>query len=398
MPTLAVNSVRTSYRAQHRGPFEIGTNLYIVVNESNVGADKLRMYKSTDDGTTWIEKDPSNAPSTYKTGGFSRFRSDTQQDGATLYVGYIETGGTLNIIAFSSTTDTWGTIISGGPSIASTSNYMIFSLVRRVSGEYMVFWSDTYVASYTGVQAALYSGGAWGVPFSTSATAGLVGACSDSTGRTYVFMWYPDSVYDHQIQCRTYTYPGNVLSSVIIVCTDNTAVGAGGFISLPVIYTPTNGIESICLSYARTIRYPLSGGGIQAEKAHTAFAISPIGDSPVFTTEEVSYLNTPVGFGSEESQDLLVIPVDGEPYVLWVTPGRFPRAAVYNFKDGCSMRWQKLNTSLVNNIVDPSLPSDWDYVGLIEGRYLSTREKVGILIYTYAVSPLSGYQLYYMEL
>jgi len=392
-PYLITTNVNLPRQAQHTGPFEIGTDLYVAAYDESGATDRVRMYKSTNDGATWSEQDSSNAPVCYKASTHGRRSIDIQQSGSILYVGYLEVGGTFNIVEFSS--GTWGATITGGPLIGNVSNPIGVNncFVRRASGDYLALWGINSGGGILDIRGQVYSGGAWGVAFTVSTDVGdLVGACVDSTGRTYIVMTDQVSFQDNKIVCRTYTYPGNVLSPADVIITED-LISLGTYTSLPSTYTPTNGVESVGLAYSRGVRYPWELG-FQTTQGHIAYATAVISDAPVFTVEEVNYLNTPVGEPSSQLSDISASTGSGEPTVFWITPTYIPRGIVYNMKDSCSLEWGQLNTELINIITNSSF-SGWDYVDSVHASYLSARAKHGILI---SASVSSDYRLYYMEL
>jgi hypothetical protein len=392
MPTIITSAVVIPQFSQHHGPFEIGANLYAAAYDNTGGTDRIRMYKSTDGGANWTEQDAANALTAYKATTYGQRFIDIQQDGSTLYVGFLEVGGAFNIAPFSG--DLWGALITGGPTIGGVSNPRVttISFVRRSAGEYMVFW----ITGTPDTRGALYSGGAWGSAFTVSTTATVVGACADSSARTWIFMAEPNGSMDNSIICRTYT-SANVLSAADIpVATD--LISLGFLVGLPVVYTPTGGLETVAIAYPRGIQYP-GYVGFQTTTAHMAYAYSVAKDAPVFTNEEINYLNNPIGEGAFGEQDYVTCIKNGIPTVFWVSGVANIKYwdLVYNARgDSCSSNWETLNTWAFN-LVEGTTPSNASGVEMIEGRYLSGRGKCGLLVYLNTVSP-SDFAVYYMEI
>jgi len=393
MPNIITTNVSTPQFAQHSGPFEIGANLYAAAYDQSGGTDRVRMYKSTDNGINWTEQDSATAPTCYKATAFGRRLIDIQQNGSVLYVGYLEVGGTFNIVQFSS--DLWGATITGGPTIGGVANPTIgvLSFVRRSANEYLVFWQTV-----NDVMGSLYEdpggGPVWSAPFTISTTARLIGSCVDSSARVYIFMMDAGGGIDNTILLRTYT-SGNVLSvSDITVATD--LVSYGSYVGLPVVYTPIDGLESICIAYARGIRYP-GFVAFQTLTPHMAFAQAVIGDTPVFTLEEITYLDNPIGSAAFQEQDYVVCIKSGEPTVFWVstTGNTFYWEIMYNRKDSCSSRWANLNTVLLNLVIGTT-PTNASQIEMIQGRYLPIRDKIALVIYLITTSP-SDFAMYYVE-
>jgi hypothetical protein len=392
MPNLVTSLVSTPNYAQHAGPFEIGADLYAAAFDESGGTDKVRMYKSADGGGTWTEQDAANAPSSYSNafGNGHRF-IDVQQAGATLYVGFLSTGGAFHIAPF--TSDTWDSIISGGPTLGGVSIYNSF--VRRSAGEYLIFYAVAGVPPLKTMTGALYSGGSWGSPFTVTSANAMIGAVSDSSGRSLIF--FEKGIAsggvggdENHLLLRTYT-AGNVLSADFDITADLNDLGL--ISGLPAVYTNADGLEVVSIAYVRAIQF--EGTLDESLTMHSAFATARTADSPVFTLEEISYMNNPIGIGAYFEQDFVICSnALGEAVVVWMCGiGPAGLQLVSNRKDSCSNRWASLNSVLFDTVIGTS-PSDTNNVEMVEGRYLPTRNKIGLLVY---LNTTSGFGVYYME-
>lgn len=97
------------------GPYSYNGNLYVALESNPPGSgDYIHVYKSSDDGQTWSEQDSSNKKN-YEVRALNT-NFDTFRSGSKLYITYIPFSGTqLSIAEFDMSTDTWGTVITGGP-------------------------------------------------------------------------------------------------------------------------------------------------------------------------------------------------------------------------------------------------------------------------------------------
>lgn len=145
----------SSHRALMHGPFENGTNLYAVLIDDT--ADTLEVWKSTDSGDSWSEQDSGN----HKTVVASQACCHTVQSGTTLYIAYLIASDVVNIVPFSMATDTYGTVITGGPTAAVAGTASALSppiLSRRSDGDYVVLHNGpTQSIMGTGYRRVLYS-------------------------------------------------------------------------------------------------------------------------------------------------------------------------------------------------------------------------------------------------
>jgi hypothetical protein len=130
--------------------------------------DKIRVYKSTDLGVTWVEKDSANAPQFYQSNTSSPIDTfyNSANCGSRLRITYVPQGGSpgataIAIIEFDMSTDTWGAPLTGGP---IPGDDMRFKTVLLVNGStYRTIFQDLTGASRWRVSVATYNG-SWSSP------------------------------------------------------------------------------------------------------------------------------------------------------------------------------------------------------------------------------------------
>lgn len=124
------------------GPVIDGSNLYALLTD-NTG---FEMMKSTDGGVTWTAMDPGGAPATG--GGSGWFDLPTH----TFWTCYADLVNQLGVAKFDTTTDTWTTVATGGPSTG-----LGYGCVIRSDGSLFCCYSGT---TTTGLTALSFDTGA----------------------------------------------------------------------------------------------------------------------------------------------------------------------------------------------------------------------------------------------
>jgi hypothetical protein len=194
------------------------TNRYIVTVDTNrfvVGSSTdhtLRVWKSTDSGSTWVEADGANRKAIKYQPGASPLNGGAiawcDFDGATVHIAYLlqeaasGSQGFIEIVTFSTASDTWGSVITGGPTTLNysgqqyTAGFTGFTINRRGS-DYVVHYQGTKEnvgGNKDRVYRAVYSGGAWGAGVAVDGQAGLntnfaiTGTVAGASSRIHVFM------------------------------------------------------------------------------------------------------------------------------------------------------------------------------------------------------------------
>jgi len=119
-PTETI-SLPDSAFSQHSGPYEYGGKLYGVFVDPVSG--HVEIWASTDSGATWAEEDSGNHPALKNVAYFRGV--GVHRVGDTLWLAYLVGGappvgydarsGQITITSFSMASETWGSLITGGP-------------------------------------------------------------------------------------------------------------------------------------------------------------------------------------------------------------------------------------------------------------------------------------------
>lgn len=161
-PAIISSGARQDFKTgyDHIGPFEFSSpsRLYIVLRQSDFGTGWLDVYKSTDGGATSTAQDHANRPLN------TRFYAAAQQGNNICVVwsdGTAPTANPLRFQIFDASTDTWGAVVSGGPTPTGAGDN--FYVMASSTGVFYV----VYMVRVSGTQFFLavtpISGGAWGV-------------------------------------------------------------------------------------------------------------------------------------------------------------------------------------------------------------------------------------------
>lgn len=169
-PPLLINNATDRGTAMFSGPFEIGSNLYIVTQQDSLSfppppasgtpSPGIHVWKSPDFGLTWTLQDPTHAPATPT-------RFDTVLVGTTIYIAYSDyTSNVLKITTFNTTTNLYGTIVSSGYDITvapprtgalSNGTVYIFYVNSDTTLRYTTFASGVFGSELTFSAAATQS-------------------------------------------------------------------------------------------------------------------------------------------------------------------------------------------------------------------------------------------------
>lgn len=155
LPTAGA-PVRNDSNTGLGGPFEVGSSLYSFAKTQTGSPRKLKAFKSTDQGVTWIEQDAAGAPSVAL--------YDLAYAGGIAYVLHNFTTD-YQLTAFNTATDMWGAS-SAALTPTVVAGYVCSSarIARVSSGDVYAFLNyGQIVPPYTGgfIQYAIFSGAAW---------------------------------------------------------------------------------------------------------------------------------------------------------------------------------------------------------------------------------------------
>ena len=393
MPLPGIINVNTgffSFAAQRNGPYEYGTDLYVLV-PTGTSPQKANMYRSTDGGLTWAIADSTNSP-TLAVAAFSGFNGvvDVDQSGTllTMLCSLSGAGGAACIIAFDCSTNLWqAATTTAGPDVMTppslTNTNQVLRLASRSNGDLVALYRGGSVAGGVTTAYAIYSGGVWGAPVTVAGGAGvprpLMGACVDSNGRVYIF--YIVGPVGSTVQFQTIlqrSLPiGGSLSAESTVIDD--MENAQQELGLPVAWSP-NGVESVGVLYARGVFFtdpvpPAPPLFLATTIGEAYLAQGSIAATPAFAGVNVNFQNTTTGQNGGGISDLVIAPLPGgDVMALWITASVHYSIAANRRTSGV---WQRVNTVAWNGLIaNQALYSN---VYGLQGRYLASRNKVGFV-------------------
>jgi len=283
---------------------QIGSNLYAGLAGNS--SPSFAVFKSTDGGKTWAQKDAAHAPAL---AGFPIYEVIAAQDGI-YYVWYGDGASVasqaIGYCRFDPVTDTWGAV-HASPVIASNTAFL--AIARRSNGDIVVLFTSQLPLA-NDVQFGIFprSTGLWGgannffntVSGISNPVAAVVGP--DNT----VYALTQDGAGPTQIFFQTIS-PSNVVSAQALIAT----IGAGEIApGLPVIW---NG----------QLIFPFTalGGG-----SPSMFVGTPL-PAPVWTNVALALVtpladvNTPIAFVTPQNALLMFVTLNGSiaapPYQLW---------------------------------------------------------------------------------
>jgi hypothetical protein len=154
------------------GPYFNGSGIYVVlVDKPNAHAE---VWKSSDAGVTWAEQDSGNHKSLRVFAATTDQVVQTFQFGTKLFITYTHSSGDETRVAeFSMASDTWGTVITGGPTVATGQFGNARITVRISNGELRCYYPITDGA-VSDLNRSTYNGSTWETPVTI-----LDGAASD---------------------------------------------------------------------------------------------------------------------------------------------------------------------------------------------------------------------------
>jgi len=124
-PPILINNATDRGTAPFSGPFEIGSALYLVSNETTP-TPGIHVWKSLDSGATWTLQDSANQPTT---DGDSY---DVTLIGTVFFIAVqnivINPNENLQMITFDTATDTYGALVDSGRTVALGANVRMAAL------------------------------------------------------------------------------------------------------------------------------------------------------------------------------------------------------------------------------------------------------------------------------
>lgn len=199
------------------GPHVRGSSIYTVLHDrTNHHAE---VWRSTDAGQNWSEQDSGNHK-TVQSSPAANDIIDTFPEGTdSLHLLLVDGSGNLNIAPFSRASNTFGTLITGGPAPQFA---RINMLVRRSDGSYVVVYTTDVSSNRQLNLVTCTSGGTWGTPITV-----MVPGTTDTTTFSYYLKSVVVDANDHVWilaaaglagSYRMVRYSsGNVLGSVVAI-------------------------------------------------------------------------------------------------------------------------------------------------------------------------------------
>jgi hypothetical protein len=294
----------SDYKGSQHGPFENGSNLYVVLLDNT--AVQVEVWKSTDGGNTWAEQDSANKPTVVSDANHKNLYAI--KEGTNLYIcrrNSTGSGFSVFVTPFSLSTDTWqsGTGIGSlfiGSHVATASPTF---LARRSDGDYVVLYNGATEGimgtQYRRVNYARHEGSTWTTQVSVAGTGAQIhydarGILLGSSDRTHLF-WTDANNAD--LKHRTLT-SANALQTIQDIDTAMLSQAAYS-VGLPVL----NGTE-IILPFLN-------------ELTNTVLAVArgTSADTPTWSVQNVSTIaNVPEQLNANPG----AVAVDGSTvYVFW---------------------------------------------------------------------------------
>ncbi len=196
-------SDRSAYGVvSNRFLFPVGAAAYMVANSNSSGlpSEPGRIFKSTDNGTTWARQDQAGEPQV--SGNTAVYLAAVESAGI-LYVYYLTATSFPAVVAFDTGTDTYGSPVVGA--IDTDSGARARQFVRLSTGAmYVIFWDQ---GGGTFLRYMKCSAGAWGakqtlVSGLTLNNSDIVSATVDSSDRIRVLY----------VDWTSYTTTGSIFS------------------------------------------------------------------------------------------------------------------------------------------------------------------------------------------
>ncbi len=284
---------------------KIGSNLYAGLSNNSTPA--FGVFKSTDGGLTWTQRDAVHAPALLF---FPSYEVIAAQDG--IYFVWDGDGGAvasqaIGYCRFDPLTDTWGAVHASPALMTAAADRL--AIARRSNGDIVVIFTSLNPVA-NDLQFGIFSKatGAWGgannffntvsgISFGVAAVVG-----PDNT----VYVLSQDGAGPTQIFFQTIS-PGNVVSAQLLIAT----IGAGEIVpGLPVIWN-------------NQLIFPFTalGGGNPS-----MFVGTPVG-SPVWSNVALSLVTpladvfTPIAFVTPQNALLVFVSLNGgigaPPYQIW---------------------------------------------------------------------------------
>lgn len=279
------NFSRQSGFSAPRFLFRRGSNVYALLrsqlDQSNI------MYKSTDEGQTWIILDAANSPPS--TAQVIATYDDIDND--VIGIALVQGGIAAAYVDFSTTTDTWGTVSNSFAFMGT--GWSIRAFYRNLAGTPIILMNQGTSAN---LWAITYTAGSWSAPgapiFTAPATCGYGNGIRDSAGTYHAQLSTGTGLYYFSVN-------DSLVSSAAVLLA--TGFGLGGFDTGRVI------IDGSTVRGTAVVE-PTAGNYEVLAWAGTPLA------TPVFTT----YIVSTTTAGQLFTYPGTVLDKDGNWVVFWV--------------------------------------------------------------------------------
>jgi len=295
---IASDATYTIQRATHpatRVLHVVGESLYLVCLHLPASVGSMTVFKSTNSGGSWTEKDTGNRKAVTTTAGAGTFPFGTVLSGTTIYV--VHSAG-LIVDQFSTATDTWGArVASGGPTgndpdhSAGVGSRARDFIIRRSDGSSVFLYQANVTISgnpFCRARLVTWSSGAgWATPIDPSdlPDTGVSGQYDEyAAGLTLgsgdrVHVWFTNNtniaaVGEQQLYHRTYK-PNNAWGSTAQQVDPGYKLTASG--TQICVGMPASLDSTIFCPYGRT----LNAGGV----AEMVVVIGESADTPTWGIE-----------------------------------------------------------------------------------------------------------------
>ncbi len=325
--------------ANFQGPFKRGANWYVAIDDFTIapfGTKQVGVAKSTDDGVTWAIQDQANEQ-IY--GG----SCSTADGGSLLSFAFNHfTPTEIRLQLFNTATDTWGSVVTGGPTDpifgSGTGQHLLHAILSN--GDRVVCWETGIGGGNDRLKVALYNG-AWQAPITIQTSTGghqveLFSLLVDSSDRVHILR---NDTNTHQLKYCNFV-AGALSADTIIAGTWTNITSAYGLYltSSDELIFPMRGL------FGGNIVNVLRGTPSSAP----SFTVDPVAN-PVETTRFVRVAVRP----DESVLYTVVYLVDPVPFnhatIQWYSQPQPPGA------------WDASPTLLWDELVDPPTPPQTVY-------------------------------------
>ncbi len=320
--------------SQFQGPFKRGADWYAALNDFTIapfGTKLVGVSKSLDDGVTWSMQDQVHEP-VY--GG----NCSTADGGTKLSFAFNHfTPTDIRLVLFDTTTDTWGSVTTGGPTDPifglGAGEHLLHAILSN--GDRVVCWETGTGGGNNSLKVILYNG-AWQSPITIQSSSGgnrieLFGLLVDSSDRVHILR--KSTATNQLIYCQ---FVAGALSS------DTTLAGT---------WTSILSNYGLYLTSSDEIIFPLKG---TIGSAFVNLLRGSPSASPVFTVQPVVDPTLVC-----DSVQIAVRPDESVLYVVTylVDPTPFDHATIQWYSQTQpSGAWDVSPTLLWDEVTDPPTP------------------------------------------